>query len=106
MHRQTKATAIPKAVKIAVYCRDGFRCVLCGSNQGEPNAHIVPRSHGGKGIEQNVVTLCHKCHRRYDQTTERRALRAQLEQYIKQFYPDWDEKDMIYRKYEFEEVTR
>lgn len=106
MHRQTKATQIPKAVKIAVYERDGGRCVLCGANDGEPNAHIVARSQGGKGIEPNVVTLCYRCHRRYDQTTERHALRAQLERYIKQFYPDWDERDMIYRKYEFEEVTR
>lgn len=102
MHRQTKHTAIQKGVKKAVYDRDGGRCVLCGKTyQAEPNAHIVARSQGGLGIEQNIVTLCRTCHDRYDQTAERHALRAQLEQYIRGFYPDWNENDVTYHKFNF-----
>ena len=58
MHKMTKATSIPKSVKEAVYERDGGRCILCGRNNGEPVAHVIRRSQGGKGIEQNIVTLC------------------------------------------------
>ena len=68
--RRTKALEIPRKVKIAVFERDNERCILCGSN-GLPEAHYIPRSKGGLGIEQNIVTLCRECHRRYDQTTDR-----------------------------------
>ena len=37
MHKRTKALAISKAVKAAVYARDGGCCVLCGSPYGIPN---------------------------------------------------------------------
>lgn len=50
MHRQTKATSISKAVKLAVYRMDNGRCVLCGSPYGDPVAHVVRRSQLGKGI--------------------------------------------------------
>ena len=102
MHRQTKHTAIQKDVKKAVYDRDGGRCVLCGKTyHAEPNAHIVARSQGGLGIEQNIVTLCDACHFRYDQTAERHVLRVQLEQYIRGFYPEWTENDVTYHKFNF-----
>lgn len=102
MHKQTKETAIPKAVKESVYRRDGGRCVLCGRTyQSEPNAHVIARSQGGKGIEQNIVTLCDTCHFRYDQTADRHTIRERLERYMKDFYPDWKPEDMIYHKYDF-----
>ncbi len=75
MHKMTKATSIPKSVKEAVYERDGGRCILCGCNNGEPVAHVIRRSQGGRGIEQNIVTLCPSCH-----------------------YPGWTRENMIYRK--------
>lgn len=98
MHRETKATSIPTSVKWAVFCRDNCRCVLCGSFFGEPVAHVVRRSKGGMGIEQNVVTLCPDCHRSYDQGQNRKALYARLVAYMKGFYPDWNREDMIYKK--------
>ena len=97
MHRQTKYTNISPAVKRAVYLRDNGRCVLCG-NPGDPWCHIVPRSKGGLGREENVVTLCERCHRCYDQGLDRRALYACLVAYIKGFYPGWNREDMIYKK--------
>ena len=99
MHRQTKRTSIPPKVKRLVWERDGGRCVLCHRNDGQPDAHIVARSHGGLGIPENIVTLCPRCHYRYDQTDERHALRARLEEYIKRFYPDWTEEAVTYHKY-------
>lgn len=85
-------------MKKQVLERDG-RCVICGANDGQPVAHIVARSHGGLGIAENIVTLCPRCHYRYDQTAERHAIRAQLEEYITTIYPDWTEEAVTYHKY-------
>lgn len=97
MRRQTKYTNITPAVKRAVYIRDNGRCVLCG-RPGDPWCHVVPRSQGGLGREENIVTLCPDCHRSYDQGTNRNALYARLVAYMKGFYPDWNREDMIYKK--------
>lgn len=99
MHRQTKRTSIPPKVKRQVWERDGGQCVLCHRNDGHPDAHIVARSHGGLGIAENIVTLCPRCHYRYDQTAERHMIRAQLEEYITTIYPDWTEEAVTYHKY-------
>ena len=98
MRRATKHLSISKAVKEAVYQRDGGCCVLCGSPHGLPNAHYIARSQGGLGIEQNVVTLCEGCHRDYDQTYKRKALREDLKAYLQSQYPGWDEQELKYRK--------
>ena len=97
MHKRTKALAISKAVKEAVYARDGGRCVVCGM-RGSPNAHYISRAHGGLGIEQNIVTLCHNCHRRYDQSISREIIGSVIADYMRTKYKDWDPVDLIYRK--------
>lgn len=107
MNKRTKALAIPKAVKEAVFMRDGGRCVLCKSPLGEPVSHVVRRSQGGKGIERNIVTLCPNCHRTYDEganlwrfgtNVTREMLYCRLVEHLKGFYPDWNRDDVIYRK--------
>lgn len=42
-HRRTKATDIPKQVRMAVAIRDKGRCIICG-RQGISNAHYIKRS--------------------------------------------------------------
>lgn len=98
MRKQTKATNIPKNVKDAVARRDGGRCIICG-RYGAPNAHFISRGQGGLGIEENIVTLCEECHRRYDQTAERRIYRDMIADYLRQKYIGWDETKLVYRKY-------
>lgn len=98
MHKMTKATSIPKSVKEAVYERDGGHCILCGRNNGEPVAHVIRRSQGGRGIEQNIVTLCPSCHRAFDEGPQRTALYACIVGYLKAKYPGWTRENMIYRK--------
>ena len=95
--RRTKALEIPRSVKDRVYARDGGCCVLCG-RPGLPEAHYISRAHGGMGIEENILTLCRGCHRRYDQTIEREALGAVLADYLRRKYPDWTPTELIYRK--------
>jgi 5-methylcytosine-specific restriction endonuclease McrA len=61
---------VPRAVKRkisrrALFARDGWRCVYCGSNHGRLTLdHVVPRSRGGESIWENVVTSCAPCNLR------------------------------------------
>lgn len=108
MHRRTKALDIPRRVKEAVARRDSFDgwpcCILCGTPAPSEyplafsNAHFIARSHGGLGIEQNVLTLCPACHQRYDNSSERSELREELRGYLKRRYPGLSEEELVYRK--------
>lgn len=102
------ATDITPETKKRVWERDGGRCVVCGNRYNVmPNAHYIPRSKGGLGIERNIVTLCteltrNKCHRRFDFGTkeERALLRKRIRSYLMSKYDDWDESKLIYRKWD------
>jgi 5-methylcytosine-specific restriction endonuclease McrA len=58
---------VPQAVKRrisrrALFARDGWRCVYCGSSSGRLTLdHVVPRSRGGDSVWENVVTACSPC---------------------------------------------
>lgn len=53
---------IPRAVRRAVYRRDGFMCVLCGDTKYLQIHHYCKRSLGGSDDPMNLVTLCSWCH--------------------------------------------
>lgn len=108
MKTRTKALGIPKAVKEAVAERDSFDghpcCLLCGTPAPVDKpyvfscCHYISRSQGGLGVEENIVTLCPRCHMRYDQGTEREQIRAFLRKYLQEHYPHWDESKLTYKK--------
>lgn len=108
MKKRTKATNISKEVKEKVWIRDGGRCVVCGNNYNVmPNAHYIPRSKGGLGIEENIVTLCteltpNKCHRKFDfgNRKERLEIKEKIKNYLSSKYDDWNEEKLIYRKWD------
>lgn len=114
MHQQTKKTSIPAHVKAAVALRDSVHgpvtCIICGS-PGGPHCHIVRRSQGGMGVEQNIVTLCGPCHYALDEglylnrlkplgLNSQQDVREYVINYIKGFYPDWTEDSVKYKKWE------
>ena len=72
---------VPQAVKRrisrrALFARDGWKCVYCGSAGGRLTLdHVVPRSRGGDSVWENVVTACAPCNlRKGDRTLEEAAM--------------------------------
>jgi 5-methylcytosine-specific restriction endonuclease McrA len=61
---------VPRGVKRkisrrALFARDGWRCVYCGTANGRLTLdHVVPRSRGGDSVWENVVTSCAPCNLR------------------------------------------
>jgi 5-methylcytosine-specific restriction endonuclease McrA len=99
MKKRTKALDISPKVKQEVWERDEHMCILCGNPNAMPNAHYIARSQGGLGIAKNVVTLCFDCHNRYDNSADRKTIREQIKAYLMNKYPDWDEKELYYKKW-------
>ena len=100
MSKMSEATSIPMEVKRKVYIRDGGKCIVCGK-AGLPNAHYIRRSHGGLGIEENVVTLCPQCHHDFDNGFKRQEIGAWVSEYLEKFYPDFKDEDRVFSKYKW-----
>ena len=105
--RRTKALEIPVKVKQAVAERDSIDghpcCIWCGKPAPTDNplafsnAHYIPRSQGGLGIEENILSLCWGCHPEFD-GEYRGTMKPILRKYLKSKYTDWDEKKLVYEK--------
>lgn len=50
-----------KALRRAVFAADAYECVYCGGTERLSIDHIVPQSHGGSSVFENLVTACHWC---------------------------------------------
>ena len=76
---------VPRAVqrkisRRALFARDGWRCVYCGTTTGRLTLdHVVPRSRGGESVWENVVTSCATCnHKKGNRTLEESGLQLQM----------------------------
>lgn len=56
--------AIPTEVRRAVYERDGYQCLHCGTTENLSLDHIHPWSLGGSDDPENLQTLCRPCNSR------------------------------------------
>lgn len=107
MKGRTKALSIPQEVKRAVAERDSCEghpcCILCGKPAPTDaplafsNAHYISRAQGGLGIEENILTLCPKCHRLFD-GVGREEVRPIMVRHLKEFYSYWSESELTYKK--------
>ena len=100
-HSRTKACEISPDVKRIVYKRDG-RCLMCGSGVREENAccHLIPRSQGGMGVEKNILTLCQKCHREFDEGPDREYWTNWFNWYLTGIYGPIERSEVVYDKWE------
>ena len=100
MHARTKKTNIPRSVKERVYERDKGKCLICGRTVYVDNAccHYISRARLGMGIEENVISLCHDCHRRFD-GADRKLFEDLIREYLISKYPGWDERKLVYSKW-------
>lgn len=52
-------------LRYKIFQRDNYRCRYCGGTPEEGYQlhvdHIIPRSKGGKDIEENLITSCNLC---------------------------------------------
>jgi 5-methylcytosine-specific restriction endonuclease McrA len=79
--RLTAYVRVPRTVqrkisRRALFARDGWRCVYCGTANGRLTLdHVVPRSRGGESVWENVVTSCATCnHKKGNRTLEESGL--------------------------------
>ena len=106
MRKDTKARDFDRSAKVEISRRDSIDgwpcCVFCGlaapAELAWSNAHFISRAQGGLGIQENGLTLCPECHRRYDQTTARAEMRGYFREYLSEHYEEWSEEALIYRK--------
>lgn len=93
-----KNTDIDSRSREEVHNRDGRRCVYCGrTDKPIELAHFISRARGGKGIPQNLLSLCIDCHQKFD-GVYRQKMREYLESYLISAYSGWSEEEITYRK--------
>ena len=107
-HKRTKETDIDIKVKIKVWERDLHKCIFCGQvvSIHNANAHFIPRSAGGLGIEENIFTACDCCHHEQDNGLNTEKYDIKAEKYLKKIYGDtWNKEKLIYKKFKQLEET-
>lgn len=68
-----KGDEVSAEMRALILERDEFSCQGCGYQSRDPELyldlavhHIIPRRFGGEQFIENLITLCHACHRRWD----------------------------------------
>lgn len=111
--KRTKATDFKPIDRLTITSRDGG-CIFCKMNYhnedltefekaGFQIMHYIPRSQGGLGIPQNGAVGCIGHHIMLDNGNQGRAdeMKELFRNYLKSRYPNWNEKDLVYSKYNF-----
>ena len=99
MSKASKACDISPAVRREVVLRDGGQCIICGSAQNIQIAHYISRARLGLGIPQNLACMCCICHREMDNGRHHTDYQSLFKRYLQEKYSDWNEGDLVYRKW-------
>lgn len=111
--KRTKKLQFDIKTRERIIGRDGG-CIFCAMGYPTKDAtwldltikdimHFIPKSQGGLGIEQNGALGCRYHHSKLDNGNEglRSEMLERFESYLRNIYPDWNKKDLIYKKYDF-----
>lgn len=90
---------------VCLFCRLGFH-MECHSDMllGIPDImHYINKSQGGLGVEENGVLGCRYHHGLLDNghLGLRDKMLAMMKEHLRQQYPDWNEKELVYKKWDF-----
>lgn len=103
--KRSRATDITEKVRRRVRERDGG-CIFCRMGMEVPGTqgrleimHYINRSQGGLGIEENLAVGCSYHHGRMDNGAEGTGLRGRLAEYLKGIYPEWENVNKTYSKW-------
>jgi predicted nucleic acid-binding Zn ribbon protein len=55
------SASTPKCLREKIHIRDGGICVYCKERPGTDCDHVIPASHGGPTIPENLVLACQSC---------------------------------------------
>lgn len=97
-HKSTIACDISPKVRREVTERDEGQCIICGTTQNIQIAHYISRARLGLGIPQNLACMCLQCHFNYDQGKKHHETKRAFRDYLRGWYEDWCEEDLVYRK--------
>ncbi len=85
-----------------VFCQIGYHMHAASDFQYKQIdiMHIVNRSQGGLGIEQNGVTGCRYHHQLMDNGAKglRHEMLAYIGKYMSQIYAGWNPEELVYKK--------
>ena len=99
--KMSRACDISPKVRQEVLERDNYQCIICGANQGLQIAHYISRARGGLGNSQNLATMCVSCHFSYDNGKHHKEIQNAFREHLQAHYENWNEKDLIYKKWSF-----
>ena len=112
MSKQSRAREFNKNARQAIIERDMGKCIFCQMKYHIDEAdsfalrifsimHYIPRAHNGLGIPENGAIGCQFHHDMLDNGKQgrREEMLEMFKRYLKQFYPSWDEQDLVYRKW-------
>lgn len=76
-----KKKPVRNALRTECFERDGYRCVVCGSQKALRPDHVLAEFHGGEATLENLQTLCQSCNSskgKSDDATWKAKRRAEL----------------------------
>ena len=89
-----------------IFCQMGYHndeCKNIFERQSFQTMHYIPRSKMGLGIAQNGAVGCIFHHMMLDNGNKGRRdeMRSMFKEYLQNHYPDWNEEEIVYKKYDF-----
>ena len=106
MKKRTKQLQFDTTTVKAIFDRDQD-CIFCRKFGPAPHdnqifdcCHIVNKSQGGLGIEENGVKGCRYHHHEIDNGNGS-ELREFAEEYLRGIYPNWSKEVVTYNKWGF-----
>lgn len=111
MSKRSNACEFSAKERKKIHLRDNETCIFCRLGYRMSNEasigdlqimHYLGRgSKGGLGIEQNGGLGCIYHHQMLDNGLYHDEMHALFRGYLKSFYPDWDERRLVYDKWAF-----